>query len=430
LFLKIDKWTCQIPKLVPMGQKFDELVIDDARRAAFDTISNSLVKINQIKPGSKVAIAVGSRGIGSIEKIVAGVIDALNEKRCHPFIVPAMGSHGGNDPLGKLNILAHLGITEASVGAPISQTVKVVTAGEAEKDLPIYCHEEALSADAIILVNRIKPHTDFRGVIESGLVKMASVGLGGALGAHWVHNNGYDHLAKRVKTAGEAAVQILPIQLGLAVIEGHTGQPVHIEAIVKEAISSCEQLLLKKARQLVPKLPCGRIDVLIAAEMGKDISGTGLDPIVTGRHPSGKSLIDEDIPEISRIVVLDLTDSSCGNASGIGLCDVTTRKVHDKTNFRATYVNVITSKGSASARFPIVMDSDRQAICVGLLTCGREPSDSGMVFVRNTLRLERFLVSMSLVAECEEGGAKVMGEPIELSFDASDSLICPEWIRA
>ena len=190
-----------------------------------------------------------------------------------------------------------------------------------------------------------------------------------------------------------------------------------------------KQVLLKEARQLVPKLPVRKLDLLVVAEIGKEISGLGLDPIITGRYPSGKPAAGEDVPDIYRIVALDLTEASSGNSSGIGLCDVTTRRLQEKTNFKMMYKNVITSRGSASARLPMVMESDQEAICVGLLTCPGDPKDVEMALIRNTLQLKRFLVSEPLVSQCEKKGAKVIGNPTEISFDQTGSLIWPEWIR-
>ena len=422
------EWVCPIPKLVAIQQAFDEPVINDPRREAFSAMSSLLKDMDKIKKGSKVAITVGSRGIGGIREIVAGAVEALKKIGCNPFIFPAMGSHGGDNPLGKIQILEHLGVTEALVGAPISQKADILLAGQASPDLPVYCHAEALSADAIILLNRVKPHTDFRGSIESGLIKMAVVGLGGELGAQWVHSKGYDHLGNRIKVAGEAAIKMLPIHLGLAIIEGHSHHPSRIEAVPGDKIPLREEGLLKEARRLVPKLPAKRLDVLVVAEMGKDISATGLDPTVIGRYPTGKPFVGEDAPDIYWIAVLDITDASSGNSVGVGLCDVTTRKLHNKTDFAATYKNVITGRGSASGRLPMVMESDREAISVALLTCTRRPEDAEMALIKNTLHLDRLLVSEPLVPQCERMGAKVIGKPIELSFDSKGSLMLPEWI--
>lgn len=424
-----ERWTCDIPRLVPVEQPVDEPVVNDPREAAFHEISSRLSQVDEIRPGSQVAITVGSRGIGSIDEIVRGVVEALKTHGARPFIVPAMGIHGGGDPLEKARILSHLGITEASVGARVSLTPEIVLAGKGEGDVPVYCQGEAFAADAILLLNRIKPHTDFRGDIESGLVKIACVGLGGSKGAQWVHLLGYDHLARRVRTAGEAAIQMLKIPMGLAIVEGHSGRPASIKVLLRNEIVLGEQELLKEARRLAPRLPVKSFDILVVAEMGKDISGLGLDPLVTGRYPSGKILTDKDVPKIYRVVVLDLTEGSEGNASGIGLCDVTTQRLHRKIDFRAMYRNVITSRGSASARLPMVMESDREAICVGLLTSYRQPADARLVLIRDTLRLRHFFVSTPLVSSCERAGAKVIGDPIELSFDHNDNLIWPDCLK-
>ena len=429
-FVNHKEWACHIPKLVPMEQTFDESLIADSRKEASSTVSDLFEGMSRIRKGGTVGVAVGSRGIGAIPKIVAGVVEAVKKIGCFPFIFPAMGSHGGENPLGKIQILERLGITETSVGAPISQTMGIALVGQAGPDLPIYCHAEALSADAIILLNRVKPHTDFRGTIESGLIKMAVVGLGGELGAQWVHSQGYEHLGARIRVAGEAAIKMLPIHFGVAIVEGHSRLPFRIEAIPRDKISSREEALLREARRLVPKLPLKHLDVLVVGEMGKNISGTGLDPTVTGRYPSGKLFAGDDVPDIYRIAVLDLTDASSGNSVGVGLCDVTTRKLMNKTDFAATYKNVITGRGSASARVPMVMESDREAISVALLTCTQKPEDAEIVLIRNTQCLDRFLASESAVPQCESMGARVVGKPVELSFDSNGSLMLRGWMQS
>ena len=421
------KWTCEIPRLVPMEQSVDEPVVADPEAEAFSQVSKQLDQTDKIGPGAKVAVTVGSRGIGCIAEIVKGTVEALKKRKAEPFIVPAMGSHGGDDHREKAAILSHLGVTRESVGAPVSATAEIVLAPKGPGDVPIFCQKEALEADAIILMNRIKPHTDFRGDIESGLVKVACVGLGGFMAAQWVHRLGYDYLPKRVRVAGEAAINTLNIPLGVAILEGHSGRPAIIEAIPQKEIVSRELELLKTARDLVLTLPVKSPDILVVGNMGKEISGLGLDPLVTGRYPSGKLLPDADIPNIHRIVVLDLTDASEGNASGIGLCDVTTRRLHDKIDFRDMYRNVITSRSSLAAKLPMVMESDHEAICVGLLTCHRENHDElEMILIPDTLHLRRFLVSQNLAPRCEEAGAKRIGQPMELEFDQKGDLVWPD----
>lgn len=421
-----DEWRCDIPKLVPMEQSIDEPVVEDPWSKAFQDVSAQLDKTGSIGPGSRVAITVGSRGIGGIADVVRGIVDALKHHGAEPFIVPAMGSHGGTDPREKASILSHLGVTEASVGARISSTAEIVLAGEGPDGIPVYCQKEALSADAIILLNRVKPHTDFHGDLESGLVKIACVGLGGYLGAQWIHLLGYDHLAERIKAAGGSAIRMLNIPFGVAIIEGHSGRPAIMKVIPGDAIISEEQELLDVARRTLLRLPVKKNDILVVGKMGKEISGLGLDSQITGRYPSGKAMPGEDVPDIQRVVILDLSDASGGNASGVGLCDITTRRLFNKIDFRNMYKNVITSRGSASAKIPMVMESDREAISVGLLTCHlKEGSNPELILIRDTLHLQRFLVSPSLVPRCEQQGARKIGEPMDLQFDDMGSLVWP-----
>jgi hypothetical protein len=275
-------------------------------------------------------------------------------------------------------------------------------------------------------MNRIKPHTDFRGKIESGLVKIACVGLGGDRGARWVHQRGYDYLAERIRLAGGTAIQTLNILFGLAIIEGHSGLPSHMEAIPTDRIFLREPKLLERARKTLLKLPVIKHDLLAVGRMGKEISGLGLDSQITGRYPSGKIPLGDDIPDIQRIVVLDLSEASEGNASGVGLCDITTRRLYDKIDFQAMYGNVITSRGSASAKIPMVMESDQEAISVGIMTCHqREDQALGMILIRDTLHLSRFMVSQPLVAACGKAGAKTIGSEEALQFDVNGSLVWP-----
>lgn len=420
-------WTCEIPRLVPMEQSVEEPVIDDPEGVAYREISTQLNQTVEIGPGSRVAVTVGSRGIGGIAEIVRGIVGAVKKRGAEPFIVPAMGSHGRESAQEKAAILSHLGVTQASVGARISTTAEIVPAGKGPEEVPIFCQKEALSAEAIILVNRIKPHTDFRGDIESGLMKMACVGLGGFRAAQWVHRLGYDYLPKRIRAGGEAAISTLNIPLGLAILEGPSGRPAIIKAIPRNDIVSQDQALLKLARNLVLMLPVKSPDILVVGKMGKEISGLGLDPLVTGRYPSGKLLPDADIPNIHRIVVLGLTDASEGNASGVGLCDVITRRLYNKIDFRNMYRNVIISRSSLAAKLPMVMESDHEAICVGLLTCHREDEDElEMILVPDTLHLKRFLVSPPLVSRCEKKGAKKIGKSMQLQFDPKGDLVWPD----
>ena len=420
---------CSIPPLVPMVQSIDEPMVQDPRKTAHDLALEQLRLRQDLKAGHRVAITVGSRGIGGLAQVVRGLVEALKERGAQPFIVPAMGSHGGDDPAAKAKILAKLGVTPETVGAPISPTANIVQAATSPEGAPIFCQEEAFQADGIILMNRVKPHTDFKGEIESGLVKIACVGLGGKLGAQWVHQRGYDYLARRIRHAGGTAIQELKILFGLALIEGHSGSPSHLEAIPAGQIVSREKELLERARKSLLRLPVIKHDLLVVGKMGKEISGLGLDSQITGRYPSGKVPPGDGIPEIQRVVVLDLSEASEGNASGVGLCDVTTRRLYDKIDFRAMYGNVITSRGSASAKIPMVMESDQEAISVGILTCHREEGqDLGFILVRDTLHLGRFMVSPPLVAACEQAGAKSLGPQEPLRFNGHGGLVWPEYL--
>lgn len=424
-----EEWCCSLPELVPMEQDIhDAPVIPNPREKACNEVHSAIARSGKFKLGNRVAITVGSRGIGCISDIVAGVVDAVKIAGCTPFIIPAMGSHGGDDPREKARILAHLGITQDRVGAPISLCAEIALAETTSDGVPIYCQKEAYEADAIILLNRIKTHTDFSSDIESGLLKIACVGLGGYLGAQWVHAFGYDKLAERVRAAGEGAIRMLHIPLALAILEGHSGRPVSLKAFMRDEIIPGEKKMLTEVRNQQARLLVDCLDLLVVHEMGKDISGLGLDSFVTGRYPSGKNPLPNRGPSIYRIAVLNLTDASEGNASGIGLCDVTTQKLYDKIDFSLMYKNVITSRGSASAKIPYVMRSDREAISVGLMTCFTPTAQTKLMMIKNTMQLRAFFVSKTLVPFCKEAGAVVAGPPVEIYFDREGNLKTPSFL--
>jgi hypothetical protein len=420
------EWNCEIPNLVPIRQIYAGEIVNNPGEMAFSAVVNKFNELKKNLKSAKVALSIGSRGICQIDEIMVGIVKGIRSLGGNPVIVPAMGSHGGDDPQAKAEILGKLGINESTVGAPVTREMETILIGYASESLPVYCNKEACSADIVILINRIKPHTDFRGKIESGLVKLAGVGLGGSKGAAVIHSQGYDALGERVRAAGITAISLLPVYMGVAIIETPNGKIAHIEAIFCNEIPDREEILLKEARKLVAKLPIKQLDVLVVSEMGKNISGAGLEPIVTGRYPSGKVFSGDDVPNYYRIAVLDLTEASIGNSLGIGLCDITTQRVYDKTDFKLLYKNVITGKGSLTAHLPIIMKSDYEAICVALLTCLKNPIDARMAFIKNTMQLENFFVTENLAETCVSKGAKVAGGKVSLNFDSNGSLILPE----
>lgn len=349
-----------------------------------------------------VAVAVGSRGIADIDLVVRSLVAALRAAGVEPFVVPAMGSHGGATAAGQEEVLAHLGITEQLVGAPIRSSMEVEeitsVASPSGRTVPLLMDALAWGADAVVVVNRIKPHTGFRGPVESGLCKMLALGLGKHAGARRLHREGYGAFDRLMLDAGRAVIATGRVAFGLAIVENAYEEPAVIEAIPAGRIAEREQVLLEEARRLIPGLPLPEIDVLVVERFGKNISGTGMDPNVTGRGETGAPLPGYAGPEIGRIVVLGLTPETEGNAHGIGLADLVTRRLLDAVDRHATWTNTLTTGTLACGHLPIALDTDEQAIRAAIDSVpGADPDRVGVVRVKDTLHLSEFAVSQSLL---------------------------------
>lgn len=382
---------------------------------------------NKIKLGWKIAITAGSRGIAHYPEILATVVDEVRRAGGKPFLVPTMGSHGGATPEGQLQVLKSLGITSETVGAPIHSSMEVDEIGRLDNNTPVYVDRIALKADGIIVVGRVKPHTDFKGKIESGLMKMMTVGLGKQKGAeiiHWYQSEGYHKL---IPAAAKLIMKKAPIVLGLAVVENAYHEIAIVKALGPSEIEQEEMKLLEKAKELLARLPFKEIDILIIDEIGKDISGEGMDTNVTGRFwLPGES--DPKAPKIKKIVVLDLSEGTHGNAIGIGLADITTKKAVTKINYDTTFVNCLTAGSTETGKIPVFLPNDRDAIATALRTCGPiDPRKAKVVRIKNTLELERFWISESL-AEIVKSDRKLLerieflSEPREMQFDVLGTL--------
>ncbi|OJF16294.1 MAG: hypothetical protein A6D91_12140, partial [Bacillaceae bacterium G1] len=295
--------------------------VPDVAAAVHETIRQSGV-LSRISPGDRVAIAVGSRGVADIPILTREVVNAVKSAGGRPFIVPAMGSHGGATAEGQIDVLKQLGVTESSVGAPILSSMDVVEVGRLPNGLPVYIDKHAYEADKVIVINRIKPHTAFRGPVESGLMKMITIGLGKQKGAEAAHAYGFQYMAEHVQAMAKIAMSQVPIIFGLATIENAYDRPAKIVAVPAEKIEEVEPQLLLEAKSLMPRILFDPMDVLVVNEIGKDISGDGMDPNITGRYATPYA---SGGPKVTRIVVLGLTEKTHGNANGIGLADITTR---------------------------------------------------------------------------------------------------------
>jgi hypothetical protein len=352
--------------------------------------------------GKHIAIGIGSRGVAEIATIARTLAALVRTSGGYPFIVPAMGSHGGATPAGQIDVLAGLGVTEASAGCPIHATMDTVIIGETASGFPLHLDRHVAEADGLMIANRIKIHTDFHGPHESGLLKMLAIGLGKEQGAARHHSYGVRGLRDIMPEAAQALLQRVNLIAGVATVEDGYHRPVLLELLKPDEIVSGEQRLLTEARRLMPRLPVDNIDVLIVDYLGKDISGTGMDTNVIGRlRIEGEP--EPEAPHIRALVVLDLTAASHGNATGIGLADFTTRRLLDKIDFPTTSKNIFTSGFLARGRIPLVYETDEAAINTALDHLFRtDPTarDSARIMrIRSTLDLEEIQVSPSLLDE-------------------------------
>jgi hypothetical protein len=402
-------------------------------RVAIESQLESKLSDSRLTAGSRIAVAVGSRGITRLGEIVAQVVEWLRQRGAKPFIVPAMGSHGGATPAGQAEILAGYGVSEATVGVPVCASMAVELLGRTGDGVEAYFSSEALAADGIVVINRVKPHTDFDGRIGSGILKMTSIGLGKHAGASTVHaaamSLGYDRVIRSVACY---IIETAPILAAVAILEGPRHETAKIEILRPAEIEPREEELCTEARSLMPRLPFEEIDLLIVDRMGKNISGTGMDPNIIGRGAHGYSTLFSEqraaalsLPVIRRIFVRELTPESHGNAIGIGLADFTTRRLIEAMDRRATSINVLTALSLHLAKTPIYFDTDREAIEQALLSaCLAETGAARVVRIADTLSLEKVEVSEVYAGEFSE---KPRIEPLaasrEMVFDQCGNLL-------
>jgi len=404
-----------LPHMVRVRQLFDDREEKDVAGAVLGEIARPDIA-ERIRPGMKIAIGVGSRGLADLPTLVRATVEGLRAHGAEPFIVPAMGSHGGATDEGQAALLAQLGVTAESAGCPVRSSMETVELGRLPNGLPILMDRLAMQADGIVAVNRIKPHTSFSGEIESGLAKMITIGLGKQKGAESCHAPGFGMMAENVVEMARIKLNMAPILFGLATVENAYDRIRHVEAVPGEAILSREPELLRTAKANMPKILFNPLDVLVVDRMGKEYSGTGADPNITGR--AGTPYLQTEL-NVARLVILDLSGKSAGNATGLGLCDVTTRTLFDKIDFAATYANHITSTVLTGAKVPMMMDSDRRAVQAAIKTCNA-PDMQRLRIVRipNTLHLGTLLVSEILLEEARaHPQIEVLGPAEEWPFD-------------
>jgi len=356
----------------------------------------------RIHSGARIGITAGSRGVAAIDRVIKHLVQALKSYGACPFIFPAMGSHGGGTAKGQLEVLESLNITQETMGAPILSSMEVVEIGRSSHDYPVYVDQNATKADGIVVVNRVKPHTDFNGPIESGLMKMMAIGMGKHKGCIEIHkqtvNYGYHNI---IPEYGQIVLNALPVVFGVGIVENAYEQVACLKAVLPDNIRNEEEKLLVNAKQLMGKLPMDQIDILIVDEIGKNISGTGMDTNVIGRimFIGGK---EPETPKISRIIALDLTRETHNNACGIGLADYTTSRLVNKIDFKATAINTMAGSSPEKGRIPIAFDTDKEVLEGALNTIGAiDPVNARIVHIKNTLEIVEMEVSASLLPELE-----------------------------
>jgi len=412
----------KFPKMIEVRQKLHAPVLEDAEGEVRRQIEGSRIR-ERIRAGDEVAVTAGSRGITNIPAILRTVVEEIEKLGAAPFIVPSMGSHGGGTAEGQVEVLAGYGITETSVLAPIRSSMEVVQVGEVEDGIPVLIDRIAYGADAIMVVNRVKPHTSFRGPVESGLMKMMTIGLGKHEGATLAHSFGSEGLSRMIPAWGRVILKEVPIALGVAIVENAYEQTAKIVAVEPEDFERSDMELLEEAGSLMPTIPFDRIDVLVVEEIGKNISGTGMDTNIIGRIMI-KGVPDPERPDVTFLVALDLTEESHGNAMGIGLADVVPQRLVDKVNRDALYANVFTSTFLNRAKIPVTMPTDREAIGIALEVLRSVPPEHAKVVrIKNTLELERIHISEVLLEEArDKAHLEFVGTLEEMQFDDTGTL--------
>jgi len=412
-----------MPKMAAVQQRFDDAHISDVEKAVREQLTRPEIAA-RVNSGMRIAIGAGSRGIANIGITVRTTVQALRELGAKPFVFPAMGSHGGATPEGQQAVLAGYGITEEDVGAPIRATMDTILIGEMKDGTPVHMDRYAHEADGVVLINRIKPHTSFRGPIESGVVKMIVIGMGKIQGATHMHAHGMDLFPELLPRVAAFLMERTSILFGIGVVENAYDRTAIVEALLPDALVEREVELQTKAKSLMGRLYFSDIDILLIDQMGKEISGAGFDPNITGRNHRGVTGFDD--PKVQKIVVLDLTKMTNGNATGLGLADVITRKLYDAIDYPSTYGNVITSAYLDGALIPIAMPTDQQAVQLAIKTLVRvKQGQARIVRIRDTLSIDKISVSEPMLTEVKQHpDMSIIGEPAPFDF-APDGTLRP-----
>lgn len=411
-----------LPPMARVRQKFDAAKLDDIAGAIRREFQRPEIRA-KVKPGQVIAVGCGSRGVANIALIACTVIAELKALGAKPFVFPCMGSHGAATAEGQRKVLETYGITEAATGVPIRATMDTVIVGHLDDGTPVHMDRNAAEAEAIVVINRIKPHTSFRGPTESGLTKMLAIGIGKIVGAATYHTHGMDTFAELLPKVRNVNISKRNVLFGVGVVENAYDETAHIELVLADQLAAREPALQAMAKQLMPRLCFDEIDVLIIDEMGKNISGAGFDPNIVGRNR--RNIPWPAKPNIKKIVVLGLTRITHGNATGLGSADVITMRLFKELDVASTYANIITSMNLDGGAIPMIMNNDREAIALAVKTVIRvKPENCRIVHIRNTLQLGEIAVSEPMLDEVRSQPERfeIVEAPRAWEFDAQNQL--------
>ena len=377
-----------LPRWRRVAQTIEAPRVDSVAEA----VAREMRKLDgRVRQGMSIAVGVGSRGVARLAEIVRAAVGELQRRGARPFIVPAMGSHGGATPEGQLEVLRGYGVTPEAIDVPFDASMETVSLGTTSSGMPLHWSRAALRADAVFPINRVKPHTDFHGEVESGLSKMLAIGFGKQKGAATVHLRGFDTFHEVVPETARLVFDKVNVLGGLATVENALEDVAHLEVVPGDEIARREPELLRMSRSLMGRIPFERLDVLLVDFLGKDVSGMGMDPNVTGRY-AVRHIVDPRNPK--KLAVLRLTERTHGNACGLGVADVTTRAVVENVDYQKTWTNVVASTELTNGKTPIWVPDDRSAIALAIATCPRvDRLAPRLVRIESTLRLQEFWVA-------------------------------------
>lgn len=412
----------KLPKMGRVKQILDNshIPVEDIPMVVYNELQERGIN-ERIKPGMSIAITCGSRGVANIAIVTKAIVDFVKDCEGEPFVFPAMGSHGGATAEGQTEILAGYGVTEEFIGCPIKSSMETILIGESSNGTPVFIDKNAYQADGIILCNRVKAHTAFRGPYESGILKMAVIGIGKQKGAENVHKDGFYELGRMLPDLAKITFEKAKILGAVALVENAFDQTCYIRGMVKDEIFDEEPKILSLSKERLGSIYFDDIDVLVVDRIGKDISGDGMDPNITGRY--AVPYINGD-RKIQHIAVLDLTDESQGNCNGLGLADVTTKRLVDKIDVDATYPNVVTSTVLCTPKIPLFTHSDKACIQIALRTCNYiNRKNPRIVRIKDTMNLEEIYISEGMMEEAYANkNIEIIDEPKEWKFNKDDNL--------